>query len=366
MTRRDDQRRNSKVESNSSSRLPDVVLMRPAETAAGNLEAPLPVRKRRRNSRVSKSGREVREAAPPFLPVSSGAVLYAPGRLVETHGAGLVEPVAGFNAARALAAGMGATRLSRAPSRPTLRGRPDLPAGELRDLVTTLRPQSVIDIDDRVPVRMTAGIPWRSICCLRITYEHGGTAVGTGFFIGPRSVATAGHNVLRQGRGRASRIEVIPGLNRREAPFGVHLASAIDYDPDWPMGWLPEHDLGCVYLDNDVGARTGVMALASLDDAAMAEMGSALLNNAGYDDDKSPMGALWFNAGRLAVRGIHPRWLEYLIDTEAGQSGSPVFHTSPGGARTVLAIHVYGDRSRNIGLRITPRILSVLQRWSRN
>jgi V8-like Glu-specific endopeptidase len=327
--------------------------------------APLPRRRRRVPSRSADARPESATGAPAFLPISKGKVRYAPGWLLETHGAGIVEPVTGFDAVRALAAGMGATQLTAPLKKPTVRGRPALPAGELRDLTSTLRPQSVIDTDDRVPVRTTAGVPWRSICCLRISYEHGGTAIGTGFFIGPRAIATAGHNVVRQGRGRASRIEVIPGLDRREAPFGVHVASAIDYDPDWTNGWLPEHDLGCVYLSDAVGLRTGVMALASVDDVAMAELGSALLNNAGYDDDKAPLGTMWFNAGRLAARGIYPRWLEYLLDTEAGQSGSPVFHTSPTGARTVLAIHVYGDRSHNIGLRITPRILSMLRRWAK-
>ncbi len=301
----------------------------------------------------------------PFLDIAIGQVRYWPSNLVETHGGGVAETVKGFSLNRALAQDMGATHLRKADlPAPTIKGRPTYRGGELQRLANRMRPESVVNTDDRVPVATTASVPWRSICYLKIRYERGGTAIGTGFFIGPRTVATAGHNVIREGQGKASRIEVIPGLNQRAAPFGVHLATGIDYHPNWPRSWQPEFDFGCVYLSETVGSRTGWMGYASLDDTAMASVASAFLNNAGYDDDKAPLGTQWYNGGRLATGGVQPAWLQYLIDTEAGQSGSPVFHSNPSGVRTVLAIHVYGDQGRNLGLRITPEVYSFLRRWS--
>jgi glutamyl endopeptidase len=56
--------------------------------------------------------------------------------------------------------------------------------------------------------------PWRMICALRMRGQSGAGALGTGWFIGPRTVLTAGHCVYSTSffDGWASSIEVIPGL----------------------------------------------------------------------------------------------------------------------------------------------------------
>src|SRR5271157_3349706 len=75
--------------------------------------------------------------------------------------------------------------------------------------------ETVIDRDDRVRILDTELAPWRMICALRMQGGSGAGAIGTGWFIGPRTVITAGHCVFSNYffGGWASTIEVIPGLN---------------------------------------------------------------------------------------------------------------------------------------------------------
>src|SRR5918912_3129628 len=67
--------------------------------------------------------------------------------------------------------------------------------------------------DDRVRILDTELAPWRMICALRMRGPTGAGAIGTGWFIGPRTVLTAGHCVFSNHffGGWASSIEVIPG-----------------------------------------------------------------------------------------------------------------------------------------------------------
>src|SRR5258708_15868341 len=58
--------------------------------------------------------------------------------------------------------------------------------------------EAVIGIDDRVKVAQSllATNPWRQICALRIKSQTNRMFVGTGWFIGPKTLATAGHCVF--------------------------------------------------------------------------------------------------------------------------------------------------------------------------
>jgi V8-like Glu-specific endopeptidase len=58
----------------------------------------------------------------------------------------------------------------------------------------------IIGNDDRVRIERTTDVPWRRYCALRITFPKG-VFRGTGFLIGPRAVATAGHCVYMHDQG---------------------------------------------------------------------------------------------------------------------------------------------------------------------
>lgn len=53
----------------------------------------------------------------------------------------------------------------------------------------------IIGSDDRIRINNTTSVPWRRYCALRIYFPSGAQYRGTGFLIGPRALATAGHCV---------------------------------------------------------------------------------------------------------------------------------------------------------------------------
>jgi glutamyl endopeptidase len=242
-------------------------------------------------------------------------------------GSGELERVPGFNESAIESAIPGA----RVPISPELEKLPD--AGSL----AYETPETVCGSDDRTQVTATANIPWRWICQLIIQYPNGAGARGTGWFIGPHTVMTAGHVVFSQANGGwARQIEVIPGMNGALRPFGSQIGTSFRSVVGWTQSTNPEYDYGAIILpNNDLGNRVGWFGFAVLSDAGLNGL---LVNLSGYAGDK-PFGTQWFMAGTISA--VQPRRLRYMVDTFAGQSGSPVWRLSSG-QRHAVGIHAYG------------------------
>ncbi len=110
--------------------------------------------------------------------------------------------------------------------------------------------------------------------------------------------------------------------------------------------------------------RLGYFGLKCFSDAESEKKAEMLfVNNAGYpyEADK-PYGTLWYNAGRIRTMG--PTFIEYMVDTEGGHSGSPIyFFDEEINQRYVIAIHTMGDFV-NRGLRITPSVFRTIREWA--
>ena len=128
-------------------------------------------------------------------------------------GSGELERVPGFDESVLESSGLAGGK--RVAVTPDLESLPD--AGSL----AYASAETVCGADERVQVTATAVVPWRWICQLIITYSNGSRARGTGWFIGPHTVMTAGHCVHSAANGGWAReIEVIPGMNAASRPFG--------------------------------------------------------------------------------------------------------------------------------------------------
>lgn len=274
------------------------------------------------------------------------------GYMVQTNNGGRIERVAGFDAGRVMAQGFGSRRL------------PPRLCSETLGAATWLEfafPESVVGKDDRVPIVDTTLLPWRCICQLVVDGLHDDQQVlGTGWLAGPRTVLTAGHNLFSHKHGRAAeRITVVPGRQVDLAPFDFFRSSRFDVHPRWRDAGDERCDLGVVWLDAAVGEHIGWFGWGSRPDALLQDL---IVNTAGYPADKRA-GTQWFNAGRIAQ--IEPQMLRYGLDTEAGQSGSPIFMVNPGDERSVLAVHAYGGDAANRGIRITDEVFALFQAWVR-
>lgn len=219
----------------------------------------------------------------------------------------------------------------------------------------------ILGTDDRVRIEATSNMPWRRICALRITFPSGARYRGTGFLIGPRALATAGHCVyLHNQGGWARKVEVIPGANDADTPYGSAESTQFRSVNGWVNGKRPDSDYGCIVLPPNAfgGTNLGSFGFSAMTPQDLVAKPAVL---AGYPGDK-PFAELWGMSRK--IRTITPTTLIYNIDTMGGQSGAPVY-IKRDGSRTVVGIHNYGASSGNSATRVTPAVAQRLMAWSK-
>lgn len=220
-------------------------------------------------------------------------------------------------------------------------------------------PEALIGRDDRVRITDSEDYPWRTICSLRITAGDGSPWVGTGWFIAPRVVITAGHCVYIHNRGKWVRsIEVIPGRDGGTMPYGMQRATRFRSVGGWVQRKKPEFDYGAILLGSsqEFAPYPGNLLF---DDLSDSDLTGLRINVAGYPGDK-PTGTMWWHHDRIANVGAST--LSYLTDTAGGQSGAPAF-VKRGEERIAVGIHNYGGSTSNSATRITAGVLANFELW---
>jgi glutamyl endopeptidase len=216
--------------------------------------------------------------------------------------------------------------------------------------------------DNRIQITNTATYPWSVHASLLITARDGSRWIGTGWFIGPHTLATAGHCVYIKNSGVPGRdgwvqsIQVMPGRNGSSMPFGAVTTSNLRTVSGWVGSGDPNYDYGAIILPTDLGRRTGWLGFGAYSDATLL---SSTVNISGYPGDK-PAGTQWYHWNRVASVG--PRKVYYDIDTYGGMSGSAVYRIS-GGGRYGVAVHAYGGSVTNSGTRITKPVFDNFVSW---
>ncbi len=221
-------------------------------------------------------------------------------------------------------------------------------------------PEVLIGTDDRVRIHETTGFPWRTICSLTITTTTGEQLSGTGFMVSPRTVITAGHCVfLPSFGGWVARVDVVPGHNGRDRPYSTVTTTEFRSVRGWTEELSREFDYAAILLPPGQGLpELGHLGYAVYDEASLL---GAYLNVAGYPIDK-PEGTLWWAA--RASKAVRRGAIVYDLDTEAGQSGAPVWRLDAQGRRLVVGIHTNGKAQGNSATRITDEVFANIQRWA--
>jgi V8-like Glu-specific endopeptidase len=200
--------------------------------------------------------------------------------------------------------------------------------------------------------------PYRRICHLSITAGDGSAFLGTGFFIGPRTIITAGHCVYdRDHGGWPQQIIVSPGRNGSSKPFGQFTATNFCSVEGWTQNQDRDCDYGVIQLaKNDNVPPVGSFGFGVFSDQALQ---NKVLRTAGYPGDKrgDEYGTMWF--GSKIVKAVTPTTIVYDIDTIGGQSGSAVYDES----NHVVGIHTNGNLDGNSATRITQSVFNNLQAW---
>ncbi|HEY0678542.1 MAG TPA: serine protease [Chitinophagaceae bacterium] len=218
----------------------------------------------------------------------------------------------------------------------------------------------VIGPDDRVQIMATKEIPWKRICHLKITTKTGKSYLGTGFFVGPRTIVTAAHCVYIHSQGGwAKNIVVSPARNGSETPFNSFTATKFRSVKGWVVNKDRNYDYAAIILDKSAAVSPSIGSFGFgyySNDFLMNKH----LNTAGYPGDK-PSGTMWFN-GRKA-KAISDRVITYDIDTAGGQSGSAVWFKGLDNKRIVVGIHTNGASSGNSATRITKPVFDNIKKW---
>lgn len=244
-----------------------------------------------------------------------------------------------------------------------------------RELASAL--ESIIwdaDGDARVRINETDQYPYSAIAALEITARDGSMYVGTGWFVSPHTVITAGHCVFVRNasspgaNGWVRSIRVIPGRNGQGSgsePFESVESKTFRSVKGWVSEGRPESDYGAILLppgSRPNGSQVGVFGVGVFDDADLRRFS---LNLAGYPADKTGSEAqtLWYDVKQ--AKRLTPKQVFYDVDTYGGQSGAPVYVTR-GEQRIAVAVHAYGTYgsvTSNSGTRITPEVLQRIQSW---
>ncbi|MGR3286878.1 trypsin-like serine peptidase [Bacillus sonorensis] len=219
-------------------------------------------------------------------------------------------------------------------------------------------PKSVIGSDERTRVTNTTAYPYRAIV-------HISSSIGscTGWLIGPKTVATAGHCIYDTASGSfAGTATVSPGRNGSTYPYGS-VTSTRYFIPSGYRSGNSNYDYGAIELSQPIGNTVGYFGYSY----TTSSLVGTSVTISGYPGDKTS-GTQWQMSGNIAVSETYK--LQYAIDTYGGQSGSPVYEASS--SRTncsgpcSLAVHtngVYGGSSYNRGTRITKEVFDNLTNW---
>ncbi|MCL6260962.1 serine protease [Aquiflexum sp. TKW24L] len=218
----------------------------------------------------------------------------------------------------------------------------------------------IIGADDRTRINPTTAYPWRAICSLLIRTKTGKNYIGTGWFVGPRTVITAGHCIyLHNEGGWPQSVEVIPGRNGSLRPYGSASSSTFRSVTGWTQNKDRNFDYGAIILplSAKLGNTVGYFGYGIRNDAFLK---SLTLNLSGYPGDKDGGSTQWFHS--RVTKGVSSRVITYEIDTMGGQSGSPVWYKD-GSSRYAVGIHTNGHSSGNSATRIVQAVFDNIQAW---
>lgn len=227
--------------------------------------------------------------------------------------------------------------------------------------------QSILGpVDRRTEINDTTPYPWRLICSLEITDQNGEEYLGTGWIAGPRLIMTAGHCVYerRSMKGWAKTIKIYPGRTE-DTP---HDKAIIATEFKAPHGWIDNEDenedYGAIILEEDISLSLGYFSVASLGEDGLVE---SFVNISGYPGSRAGEVQL-HHANRIL--DVSSTKIYYDIDTEGGQSGSPIWiYKDNEQLPIVIGIHSNGAGKAtlgNSGVRITQKLVKFIKEWSAN
>lgn len=224
----------------------------------------------------------------------------------------------------------------------------DCSFGNISDDGYGIEPTNIIGSDGRSRVTNTTSFPYSAICYLETKWKDGTTTIGTAWMYWKDIAITAGHCVYSSDRGGwAKSVTIWPGRNGSTTPYGSAYAKVMHTSTAWTNSSNANYDYGLLELNKNIGTSTGYFGMHW----TSSSLNGKSINVAGYPGSSIKIRQLWKMNGKVA--SCNANKVYYSIDTEGGQSGSPVYWYNSTYGYQGIAIHAYGGSSNNSGTRIT-------------
>lgn len=137
-----------------------------------------------------------------------------------------------------------------------------VPQGLESEPPSNIQPATVFN-DNWTEINPATGGQYRNTVYLIIETENGGYR-GTGFMIGPNSVATCGHciyNTKYGGNNWATSVTVVPARANSSYPYGSATATNLEVGGNWANGADINDDWGVIRLNSNIGNNVGWLGL---------------------------------------------------------------------------------------------------------
>lgn len=220
--------------------------------------------------------------------------------------------------------------------------------------------ETIIDTDDRKIVNDISRTPNKSIVYIKKFLYDNSYYRGTGFIIDDYAVLTAAHVITAENKDEKIKdIYIYAGYkfdNSSEETARVIKSYVL---ADWINNPNINHDMALLILDKPLGKTFEKLNI--IDRALIGEV----INTIGYpgkDNGEVRKGNQYYSSGKIVK--VTNNNIFYDLDTEGGQSGSPIFNEN----KEVIAIHTNGFDKRNsykfnLGLRLTSNNIETINEW---
>lgn len=237
---------------------------------------------------------------------------------------------------------------------------------------------SIYGQDDRVVVLNTTQTPWHNVAKLKIKFPDGTEYVGSGAAIDSTHIITAAHNVFLKGNGGKADLNLISVSFEQYGTANVTKIRILEgwtKDDNWEFKnnkWQPlshQDDIALLTLDRPLENFTKCFELKALDSFYLSKI---KINISGYPDNPStawkylPMKTA---SGKIGFVDNSQFFYNETLDTQGGQSGSPVWYFNPDTKTyNIVGIHVQGNKwingdFYNVATQITEDKLRLILGW---
>ena len=211
--------------------------------------------------------------------------------------------------------------------------------------------KAIFGSDDRITVNNTSGWPFRAIAHMQVMGECGDIWSGTGFMVGKNQLLTAAHCLIcpEHGKWAFSTVFYFGYKNTKNYhyKYSGDFTAVAGNTFSKGAGYEKQGDFACVVFPSNIGDYTGWFGYRyGMPDQ---ELLSRTVYAAGYRD-----GLLKYDYGKLS--SVDDEYLNYKIDTVAGNSGGPIFIRDDNDEYRAVGIIIAENSQENTGYRLTKTI----------